>query len=36
MNKFDIFVYAHWGKMPEAKIIGILSAHFAKGKKAFS
>jgi len=35
-NKFDIYVYAHWLGMPEPKIIGILSAHFAKGKKAFS
>lgn len=35
-NKFDIYVYAHWKGMPDPKIIGILSAHFAKGKKAFS
>ncbi|MGS2738456.1 type II toxin-antitoxin system HipA family toxin [Sinomicrobium sp. M5D2P17] len=35
-NKFDIYVYAHWKGMSEPKIIGILSAHFAKGKKAFS
>jgi serine/threonine-protein kinase HipA len=35
-NKFDIYVYAHWQGMPEPKTIGILSAHFAKGKKAFS
>lgn len=35
-NKFDIYVYAHWQGMEEPKIIGILSAHFAKGKKAFS
>jgi serine/threonine-protein kinase HipA len=35
-NKFDIYVYAHWLGMPEPKIIGTLSAHFAKGKKAFS
>jgi serine/threonine-protein kinase HipA len=35
-NKFDIFVYAHWQGMQEPKIIGILSAHFAKAKKAFS
>lgn len=35
-NKFDIYVYAHWKGMSEPQIIGILSAHFAKGKKAFS
>jgi len=35
-NKFDIYVYAHWKGMPEPKIMGVLSAHFAKGKKAFS
>ncbi|ESU28716.1 HipA domain protein [Flavobacterium limnosediminis JC2902] len=35
-NKTDIYVYAHWKGMPEPKIIGILSAHQAKGKKSFS
>lgn len=35
-NKFDIYVYAHWIGMPEPQIIGTLSAHLAKGKKAFS
>lgn len=35
-NKFDIFVYADWKGMPEATLMGVLSAHFAKGKKAFS
>lgn len=35
-NKFDIYVYAHWKGIPEPKLIGMLSAHFAKGKKAFS
>lgn len=35
-NKTDIYVYAHWQGMPEPKIIGVLSAHQAKGKKAFS
>ncbi|HUH46532.1 MAG TPA: HipA domain-containing protein [Arenibacter sp.] len=35
-NKFDIYVYAHWKGMPVPKHIGMLSAHFAKGKKAFS
>jgi serine/threonine-protein kinase HipA len=35
-NKTDIYVYAHWKGMPEPKLIGILSAQQAKGKKAFS
>ncbi len=35
-NKFDIYVYAHWKGMQEAKIIGILAAHYSKGKKSFS
>ncbi|QCX37297.1 HipA domain-containing protein [Aureibaculum algae] len=35
-NKFDIYVYAHWQPMVEPEVIGILSAHFGKGKKAFS
>lgn len=35
-NKFDIYVYAHWKGMMDPKLMGILSAHFAKGKKAFS
>ncbi|WP_395045047.1 type II toxin-antitoxin system HipA family toxin [Flavobacterium sp.] len=35
-TKTDIYVYAHWQEMPEPKIIGILSAQQAKGKKAFS
>ncbi|TDS12998.1 type II toxin-antitoxin system HipA family toxin [Sphingobacterium paludis] len=35
-NKFDIYVYAQWKGMGEAKPIGTLSAHFGKGKKAFS
>ena len=35
-NKTDIWVYAHWVGMPEPKCIGILSAHQAKGRKAFS
>ena len=34
-NKFDIYVYAHWKGMPGPEVIGVLSAHFAKGKKAF-
>jgi len=35
-KKFDIFVYAHWKGLEEPMLIGILSAHYAKGKKAFS
>lgn len=35
-NKFDVYVYAHWKGMAEPRIIGVLSAHFAKGKKSFS
>ncbi|WP_163400635.1 type II toxin-antitoxin system HipA family toxin [Flavobacterium fluviatile] len=35
-NKTNIYVYAHWKGMPEPKIIGVLSAQQAKGKKAFS
>ncbi|MFV8343746.1 HipA N-terminal domain-containing protein [Flavobacterium sp. XS2P39] len=35
-NKTNIYVYAHWKEMTEPKIIGILSAQQAKGKKAFS
>jgi serine/threonine-protein kinase HipA len=35
-TKTDIYVYAHWKGMQEPKIIGILSAQQAKGKKAFS
>ena len=33
--KTEIHVYAHWKGMSEPKIIGVLSAHQAKGKKAF-
>jgi serine/threonine-protein kinase HipA len=35
-NKTDIYVYAHWQGMLEPKMIGILLAQQAKGKKAFS
>ncbi|WP_232424810.1 HipA N-terminal domain-containing protein [Algoriphagus resistens] len=35
-QKFDIYVFAHWKGMPEPKLMGVLSAHHAKGKKAFS
>lgn len=34
--KTEIYVYAHWKGIQEPKIIGILSAQQAKGKKAFS
>jgi serine/threonine-protein kinase HipA len=35
-GKFDIYVYADWIGLEYATLIGMLSAHFAKGKKAFS
>ena len=35
-KKKDIYVYAHWKGLSDPKLIGTLSAHFAKGKKAFS
>jgi serine/threonine-protein kinase HipA len=35
-NTFDIYVYAHWQGMPEPIMIGVLAAHYVKGKKAFS
>ena len=35
-SKTDIHVYAHWQEMKEPKLIGVLSAQQAKGKKAFS
>lgn len=35
-TKSDILVYAHWIGMKEPKCIGILSAHFGKGRKSFS
>lgn len=34
--KTDIYVYAHWIGMKEPGLIGILSVHSGKGKKAFS
>lgn len=36
INKTDIFVYADWLGMEEARLIGVLSAHQAKGRKSFS
>lgn len=35
-KKFDIYVYAHWQGIEVPIEMGILSAHFGKGKKAFS
>lgn len=35
-SKTDIWVFAHWTGMKTPKCIGILSAHQAKGRKAFS
>ena len=35
-GKLDIYVYAHWKGMVEPQLMGILSALYAKGKKAFS
>jgi len=34
--KTDIYVYAHWKGLSDPQLIGILSAHAAKGRKAFS
>jgi serine/threonine-protein kinase HipA len=35
-SKTDILVYAQWLGMKEPKLISVLSAQQAKGKKAFS
>ncbi len=35
-GKFDIYVFADWGALEKPTLVGVLSAHFAKGKKAFS
>lgn len=35
-NKTDIYVYADWIGLSQPTLIGILSAHQAKGRKAFS
>lgn len=34
--KTEIIVYAHWKGMPEPKLIGVLTAQQAKGRKAIS
>ena len=35
-GKFDIYVFADWAALGKPTLVGVLSAHFAKGKKAFS
>jgi len=35
-SKVDIWVCAHWFGMKDPRCIGILSAHFGKGRKSFS
>ena len=35
-GKFDIYVFADWIGLDGPTLVGTLSAHFAKGKKAFS
>jgi len=35
-SKVDIWVYAHWVGMKDPRCIGLLSAHFGKGRKSFS
>jgi len=35
-GKQDIYIYAHWKGLEEPQLIGVLSALYAKGKKAFS
>lgn len=35
-GKFDIYIFADWKSLSEPKLIGVLSAHYGKGKKAFS
>lgn len=35
-NKTDIYVFAQWFGVNEPELLGILSAHQAKGRKAFS
>lgn len=35
-DKFNLYVYADWVGLNKPTLIGTLSAHFAKGKKAFS
>ena len=35
-NKTDIYVYADWQELGGPQLMGVLSAHQAKGRKAFS
>jgi len=35
-NKTDIYVYGHWSGMLQPELMGVLSAHQARGRKAFS
>lgn len=35
-NKTDIYVYADWQELGSPQLMGVLSAHQAKGRKAFS
>lgn len=35
-GKFDVYVFADWVGLKEPAQVGVLSAHFAKAKKAFS
>lgn len=35
-NKTDIYVYADWVGLSQPTLVGVLSAHQAKGRKAFS
>lgn len=34
-GKFDIYVFADWKGMAGPKLMGVLSAHYGKGKKSF-
>lgn len=36
VNKTDIYVYADWVGLSQPTLVGVLSAHQAKGRKAFS
>tara|TARA_R110002126_G_scaffold12776_7_gene55060 strand:+ start:2035 stop:2772 length:738 start_codon:yes stop_codon:yes gene_type:complete len=36
IGKFDLYVFADWATLEQPTLVGVLSAHFAKGKKAFS
>lgn len=36
VNKTDIYIYADWQGLVQPTLVGVLSAHQAKGRKAFS